>query len=116
MCNSLPSLGKDEQSSADYVESGHRGQRPEERDGVQRFPVVFSGDLEHRRISPEQERRLTLYRVDIRPASVDDLIRHDGIDRFIIDGLWVEKRWQSGRDREQNDRNRDELELSKATG
>ena len=72
--------------------------------------------LEHGRIGQNNERRLALHRVDVRPASVDDLVRHDGIHGFIVDGLWMEKRWKSGRDREQNDRNRGELELSKATG
>jgi hypothetical protein len=69
------------------METGHRPQRPDECDGVQRHPVIFSRHHEYRRICPEQEWRLAIHRVDVGPASIYDLVCHDGVRRFIIDGL-----------------------------
>ena len=103
-----------EQSPANDVETSHCPERPKKRDRVQRHPVVFSSDLEDRGVSPEQQRRLALDRVDVWPAAIDNLVRHHGINRFIIDGLRMNERWQPRRDREQHDRRDGELELSDA--
>jgi hypothetical protein len=53
--------------------------------------MVLSRNVEHCRICPEQERRLAISGIDVRSAPVDNLVRYDGISRFVVDCLWVQQ-------------------------
>ncbi len=79
------------QPSTDGIEARHRPQHPEKRDNVKCLPVILAGSLEHRRICPEQEGRFAIHRVDVRPTAIDNFVCHDGVRRFVVDGLGMLK-------------------------
>jgi hypothetical protein len=54
-------------------------------------PIELACYFEYRRVCPEEEWRLALYRVNIGPAAVNDLVRHHGIHPFTINRLWMHK-------------------------
>jgi hypothetical protein len=43
---------------------------------MERFPIEFACYFEYRGIRPEEEWRLALYRVNVRPPAVNYLVRH----------------------------------------
>jgi hypothetical protein len=69
---------------------------------MKRHPIEFARYFEYGRVRPKEKRRLALYRVNVRSASVDDLVRHDGIYPFTVDRLRMQKGWETNRGGEED--------------
>jgi len=69
---------------------------------MKRFPIELACYFEYSGVRPEEKWRLALYRVNVRPPSVDDLVGHDGIHSFTVDWLGMQKRRKANRDREED--------------
>jgi hypothetical protein len=70
---------------------------------MKRLPIELACYFEHCGVCPEEKWRLALYRVYVRPPSVNYFVRHDGIHRFTINWLGVDQRWKANRYREEDD-------------
>src|SRR6185295_13815031 len=81
---------------------------------MKRHPIELPCRAEYCRVCPKEKRWLALYGVNVRPASVDDLIRHDGIHSFTVNWLRMHKGREANRDGQQNDPERGPLEPSQA--
>ncbi len=69
---------------------------------MKRLPIKFACYFEYSGIGPEKERRFALNRVNVRSTSVNDLVRYDGIHRFTINWLRMQKRRKANCNREKN--------------
>jgi len=65
-------------------------------------PIELACYFEYRCVRPEEEWRLALYRINIGPAAIDNLVRHDGIYAFTVDWLGMYKRRKANRDGEED--------------
>jgi hypothetical protein len=75
-------------------------------------PVIFSGHPENGRVGPEEKRRLAFNGVAVRPASIHDLVRDDGIYGFIVDCPWMNEGRNTDDNNKQHNGGPGELELS----
>src|SRR3954447_18690713 len=69
---------------------------------MKRFPIVLARHFEYCGIRPEENWWLALYCVNVGPASVDDLVRHDGIHCFAVNWPRMQKRWKANSKRQEN--------------
>jgi hypothetical protein len=69
---------------------------------MKRFPIELSRYFEYCGVRPEEKRRLALYRVNVGPASVDDLVRHHRIHFFAVNWLRMQKRREANCNREED--------------
>jgi hypothetical protein len=69
---------------------------------MERLPIELASYFEYCGIRPKEEWRLALYRVNVGSTSVNDLVRDDGIHRFTINWLRMDKGWKPNRGREKN--------------
>jgi hypothetical protein len=69
---------------------------------MKRFPIKFACYFEYCGIRPKEERRLALYRVNVGAISVNDLVRDDGIHRFTVNWLRMNKGRKANDDSQEN--------------
>src|SRR5436305_2916669 len=69
---------------------------------MKRFPIEFARYFEYCGVRPEQQRRLALYCVSVRPPAFDDLVRHDRIHCFAVNWPWMQKRRKANCNREED--------------
>jgi hypothetical protein len=69
---------------------------------MKRFPIELACYFEYCGIRPKEEWRLALYRVNVGPTAVNDLVRYDGIHCFTVDWLRMQKRRKAYCNREKN--------------
>jgi hypothetical protein len=81
---------------------------------MKRYPIVLAYYFEYDGVRPKEKWRLALYRVDVRSASVDDLVRHDGIHPFTVDWLRMKKGWEANHDGEEDQPKHGETKLLRA--
>jgi hypothetical protein len=69
---------------------------------MKRLPIKFACYFEYCRVRPEEEWRLALYRVDVGSTSINDFVSDDGVHRFTVDWLRMNKGWKADPNREEN--------------
>jgi hypothetical protein len=69
---------------------------------MKRRPIELACYFEYCRVRPEEEWRLALYRINIGPASIENLVRHNGIYPLTVDWLGMHKRWKANHDGEKD--------------
>jgi hypothetical protein len=69
---------------------------------MKRLPIELACYFEYCGVRPEEKWWLALYRVNVRPAAVDDLIRDHRIYCFTVDWPGIDKRRKANRDREED--------------
>jgi hypothetical protein len=79
---------------------------------MKRFPIVLACYFEYCGVRPEEKWRLALYRVNVGPTSVDDLVRHHRIHFFAVNWLRMQKRREANCDREEDYPKRGEAKLA----
>jgi hypothetical protein len=79
---------------------------------MKRFPIELACYLKYCGISPKEEWRLALYRVNVRSTSVNYLVRHHRVHGFTVNWLRMQKRWKANYDREKNNPKRGEAKLA----
>src|SRR5207249_555820 len=90
------------QLAADQIEARHCAKRPHECDHVKRFPIELACYCKYCGVRPEEKWRLALYRVNVGPTSVGDLVRHHRIHRFAVNWLRMQKRRKPNCNREED--------------
>src|SRR5215471_11934547 len=83
---------------------------------MERLPIELACYFEYSGVSPEKERRFALYCVSIRSTSVNDFVRHNGIHRFTINWLRMDKGRKANRDREQRNPKHGQAKSSRSIG
>src|SRR5262249_62326055 len=66
------------------------------------LPIKLARYFEYCRVRQKQEWRLAFYGIDVRSPTVNDLVSHDGIHRFAVNWLRMDKGWKADRNREEN--------------
>src|SRR6266702_3283080 len=69
---------------------------------MKRFPIELACYFECCGVRPEEEWRLTLYRVNVRPPAINYLVRHHRIHRFAVNRLRMQKRRKANCNREED--------------
>jgi hypothetical protein len=69
---------------------------------MKRRPIELACYFKYRRVRPEEKWRLALYRINIGPASINNLVRYDGIHSFTVDWLGMHKRRKANGDGEED--------------
>jgi hypothetical protein len=69
---------------------------------MKRIPIEFTCYFEYRGVGPKEEWRFALYRVNVRPASVNDLVRDDGVHCFTVDCPGMNQGGKADSNREKN--------------
>src|SRR6266576_6931203 len=81
---------------------------------MKRFPVELACYFEYCGVRPEEKGRRALYRVNVRPSAVNDLVRHDGIHCFTVNWLRMQKRRKANRGCEEDNPKRGEAKLARS--
>src|SRR5260370_37610317 len=82
---------------------------------MKRFPIDLACHFEYYGVRPEEKWRLALYRVNVRPPPVNDLVRHHGIHCFTVDWLRMQQRRKANRGREENNPKHGEAKMARPT-
>jgi hypothetical protein len=78
------------------------------------LPIKLACYSEYRSVSPEEEWRLALYRVKVRPPAANYLVRHHRVHCFTVNWLRMQKRRKANYDREEDYPKGGEAKLARA--
>src|SRR5947209_12192055 len=81
---------------------------------MKRLPIKLACYSEYGGVRPEEKRRLALYRVNVRPAAVNYLVRHHRVHCFTVNWLRMQKRRKANYDREEDYPKGGEAKLARA--
>src|SRR5437773_10471424 len=80
---------------------------------MKRLPIELACYFEYCGVRPEEERRLPLYRVNVRPPAVNYLVRHHRIHCLAVNRLRMQKRGKTNCNREEDYPKRGEVDVAR---
>jgi hypothetical protein len=80
---------------------------------MKRLPIELACYFEYCGVLQEEKWRLALYRVNVRPPAVNDLVRHDRIHCFTVYWLGMQKRRKANRDGKEDYPKRGEAKVAR---